>query len=333
MAKTGRNAPCPCGSGKKYKACCLDEDRAVRLAAEAHGTTFLTSGSERSAAQREAHEWPIVRAYVPVPDVWQATGLGTAAIVRRQPDGKSAYAMFPIKLLERGIDMLLGKHDLSEQELDEELADLRDVFPPFEEGPPELAADYIWGARAYGEAEGFRFPPSQEAPFLALVPRPPGSAQEWRERLVGRGGLAPPGLMRIVRQNAVETDLPGNMEVVVFTEMTFDLDDARAAAERVRTGAPDAQGYRFNEMDPDRDEVAAFDWVRPYPKGHWSPLRLLGGMQILGSVSITEGALVAEARTLSMAARLAGMLKARLGEGIRLQETRWSTPQELGATG
>ncbi|MCL6591559.1 MAG: SEC-C domain-containing protein [Firmicutes bacterium] len=22
-AKTGRNEPCPCGSGKKYKKCCL----------------------------------------------------------------------------------------------------------------------------------------------------------------------------------------------------------------------------------------------------------------------------------------------------------------------
>lgn len=24
--KTGRNDPCPCGSGKKYKKCCLDKD-------------------------------------------------------------------------------------------------------------------------------------------------------------------------------------------------------------------------------------------------------------------------------------------------------------------
>ena len=24
--KVGRNAPCPCGSGKKYKKCCLDKD-------------------------------------------------------------------------------------------------------------------------------------------------------------------------------------------------------------------------------------------------------------------------------------------------------------------
>jgi tetratricopeptide (TPR) repeat protein len=36
MAKTGRNDPCPCGSGNKYKKCCLTKDEAIerqRLAA------------------------------------------------------------------------------------------------------------------------------------------------------------------------------------------------------------------------------------------------------------------------------------------------------------
>lgn len=28
MPKVGRNQPCPCGSGKKYKQCCLDKDQA-----------------------------------------------------------------------------------------------------------------------------------------------------------------------------------------------------------------------------------------------------------------------------------------------------------------
>ncbi|HSL84651.1 MAG TPA: SEC-C metal-binding domain-containing protein [Thermoanaerobaculia bacterium] len=28
----GRNAPCPCGSGKKYKRCCLGLDRAAGAA-------------------------------------------------------------------------------------------------------------------------------------------------------------------------------------------------------------------------------------------------------------------------------------------------------------
>lgn len=31
--KVGRNEPCPCGSGKKYKKCCLAKDEALRLAA------------------------------------------------------------------------------------------------------------------------------------------------------------------------------------------------------------------------------------------------------------------------------------------------------------
>jgi hypothetical protein len=28
MAKIGRNRPCPCGSGKKFKKCCIDKDAA-----------------------------------------------------------------------------------------------------------------------------------------------------------------------------------------------------------------------------------------------------------------------------------------------------------------
>jgi hypothetical protein len=29
MATIGRNDPCPCGSGKKYKKCCLNETKVV----------------------------------------------------------------------------------------------------------------------------------------------------------------------------------------------------------------------------------------------------------------------------------------------------------------
>lgn len=33
MPKTGRNDPCHCASGKKYKHCCLEKDRAAELSA------------------------------------------------------------------------------------------------------------------------------------------------------------------------------------------------------------------------------------------------------------------------------------------------------------
>ena len=35
MAKTGRNDPCPCGTGKKYKQCCLARDEAAAATARA----------------------------------------------------------------------------------------------------------------------------------------------------------------------------------------------------------------------------------------------------------------------------------------------------------
>jgi tetratricopeptide (TPR) repeat protein len=35
MIKTGRNDPCPCGSGKKYKRCCLEKHEAAARALSA----------------------------------------------------------------------------------------------------------------------------------------------------------------------------------------------------------------------------------------------------------------------------------------------------------
>ena len=45
MAKTGRNDPCPCGSGKKYKRCCLtkNEEAERALAAVAQAPLWETS--------------------------------------------------------------------------------------------------------------------------------------------------------------------------------------------------------------------------------------------------------------------------------------------------
>jgi tetratricopeptide (TPR) repeat protein len=50
MAKIGRNDPCPCGSGQKYKRCCLprDEIAAAERAAAARATA-LARETERFA--------------------------------------------------------------------------------------------------------------------------------------------------------------------------------------------------------------------------------------------------------------------------------------------
>ena len=53
MAKTGRNDPCPCGSGQKYKRCCLPKDEAAEHAA-----------AERAAALAREQEGPVTYAAI-----------------------------------------------------------------------------------------------------------------------------------------------------------------------------------------------------------------------------------------------------------------------------
>lgn len=53
--KTGRNDPCHCGSGQKYKKCCLDKDAAAKsaelekLAAEAAQAAQAAAEAEEAA--------------------------------------------------------------------------------------------------------------------------------------------------------------------------------------------------------------------------------------------------------------------------------------------
>ena len=52
MGKPGRNDPCPCGSGKKYKNCCLEKDEASRrLERQASNATL------NAEVQREYEEY------------------------------------------------------------------------------------------------------------------------------------------------------------------------------------------------------------------------------------------------------------------------------------
>jgi SEC-C motif-containing protein len=52
MAKIGRNDPCPCGSGKKYKKCCLAKDEQEALAAyKAASATATAASSEASEGE------------------------------------------------------------------------------------------------------------------------------------------------------------------------------------------------------------------------------------------------------------------------------------------
>jgi tetratricopeptide (TPR) repeat protein len=53
VPKPGRNDPCPCGSGKKYKHCCLERDRTAELAPAVRQRVALQDQKANQAAQRK----------------------------------------------------------------------------------------------------------------------------------------------------------------------------------------------------------------------------------------------------------------------------------------
>jgi hypothetical protein len=336
MAKIGRNQPCPCGSGKKYKRCCLDKVEAARAAKAItpplRTATFLSNAPRPKTLPANAAQWPIVRAYVPVEDVFRVSGLGTAGIVRRRPDGRCAWAMFRIDLMEHGLGMMFGKDDEPIKKIDQALEEMRDVLPPFEAGTPELAAAYIWGAWALAEAEGSGFPPHLTASYLGLLPRLPGSSESWLNRLVGPGGLSSPDLVEIIRETPPPDEAGEGREFAIMTMMIFRLADAPSATLRLRTSSPDGQGFRFIPGEsPENDAIVHFQWARPLPKGPRSMMPVRGDLQIQGWVDIEGDELRAVAMTLSMAARLVSNLKALLGDAIHLEHAHWTSPEEIMA--
>jgi tetratricopeptide (TPR) repeat protein len=74
MPKTGRNDPCPCGSGKKYKHCCLHKDQTAELAKRA---------AERAEweAHRAQHREPIEGFWTAAPDDYDQLDADSNAVV------------------------------------------------------------------------------------------------------------------------------------------------------------------------------------------------------------------------------------------------------------
>jgi len=56
VPKTGRNDPCPCGSGKKYKHCCLEKDRAAEFAPAVRQRVALQAQKANQAAQQKDYQ-------------------------------------------------------------------------------------------------------------------------------------------------------------------------------------------------------------------------------------------------------------------------------------
>jgi tetratricopeptide (TPR) repeat protein len=96
MPKIGRNDPCPCGSGKKYKQCCRDKDEAAERAAFAAARAAAAAQHQERQArfeERQAcleHEDELARASNSVIDL-----LGAGKVDQAEQAARELLVRFP----------------------------------------------------------------------------------------------------------------------------------------------------------------------------------------------------------------------------------------------
>jgi hypothetical protein len=295
---------------------------AERLVTRATGPDFLTNLPSPDDGAYAVRSLPVIRAYVPVGDCWNATGLGTAGVVRQHPDGNVTYAFFWIHLLENGLKSAFGKDHEPIEEMESFLVELAPMMPPMEQGPVTLASKLIWGAYAFADSLGVAWPDEMNH-FLGVVPRPPGIKKEWKRRFSGRKGLAPAGLVDLVAKTPDWEDLPEGKENAILTTTTFRLDDDETAVQMLQERKPE-----FVRSNDDDDSVS-FDWYRDPAGGGTGGIRLFRRRRYGGTVSIAPGRLTVEVQTLSLGARLIGILKEMLGDQIVLENVTWQNALDL----
>jgi hypothetical protein len=281
----------------------------------------------RLAGGEEPMTWPVQRTWGPWRDAWAATGNGTAAILRRRPDGREAWAFFTLNMMEDGLTSAAEKADAEPGEFEGMLAQLADSIPPYQEAPLDVVSAFVWGGYAAAIDAGREWDRVRGIkPALAQVPKPPGKPHAWADMMWEDS--IDEELQQIILTSPGPDEIPEGKEVMILTTATFDVDEPARAADVLRRATPEVV------HDGREGDVEHFSLTREYPKRHWSPLARLGGRQVIGHVEVGLDArdphLVVEGKTLSMTCVVMQRLRRLLGDGaFRLTDVEWRTADEL----
>lgn len=256
--------------------------------------------------------WPVEKAFIPIADIWRATGVGTVGIIRRGPNGNCWTCFTPIQMNMGGIQSFSA-------DADKPLQNVLDFFdnaisaahlPPAEEGTAELAARYLWGAYAWGLEQGDTWPPGTRKKFLNLFPTLAGSKDDWLRQFIKADPLVPANFLNALRRFRGPDDLPEGKEVVVTTLMLMDLPNPANALAALRSKPGD-----FQELAAE-GATSVFHWIKER--------RAAPGKKVAhGAIRIDAAEMLLEGPTLSAAAELAMRVRETVGREPRLKKARW----------
>ena len=152
--KPRRNDPCPCGSGKKYKKCCLPKERD-----QASGDSAWSYAGKLHRIQH-ADDYPVDACYLNAD--WKERGLARIVVTRSQENGKAMLGVFLVDIFCLGIKDAFCNEGLGSRQIEDEL------LPRFyqNEKPTRVGINYakeiICGAVEYAKSLGFEPHPDFE---------------------------------------------------------------------------------------------------------------------------------------------------------------------------
>ncbi len=294
-----------------------------RQAKPSEARDFICSSGSAEKRKFDPAALPIVRAYVPLRDAWIASGTGTAGILREHPDGDRFHLLFLIDLSAGGLRGVMSRDKVSAEFFERSLEEIKEHgLSPLEEGPVELASEYIWGSYALTEAAVGPWPSEMDRLYMSAVPRPPGTKQEWVERLVGPEGSIPPQFLQYLAAHPPAEDQPEEVVSPVFVTMMFQVYEPLMAAQKIR-----ARKHDFLQSERPKGQVG-FDWYYDPERGSsvlWTPDRKVP----VGTLTFEGDKLQAQTAALHLAARLISILEQEARIDMNLVGVRWDDPQDL----
>jgi SEC-C motif len=144
--KPQRNDPCPCGSGKKYKKCCLPKER------EQTGDSLWGYAGKIHRIQH-ADDYPVEACYLNAD--WKQQGLARIVVTRSQENGKIMVAAFLVDTFCLGVKNAFCNEGLGRRQIEAQL------LPGYyqNEEPTRVGINYvkeiIYGAVDYARDLGF----------------------------------------------------------------------------------------------------------------------------------------------------------------------------------
>jgi hypothetical protein len=315
----GRNDPCPCGSGKKYKKCHLAEHERVALglrdAREQARQTGWASSMPADVAipsPEQVERWPVRKAWVPVPEVFAVTGRGSAGVLRERGPDSFVSALFMLRLTEGGLYGMSHKDAARPEDTDEFVARSIEQMGPNEPGDFARTTQLVWACHDFSLEVGDPFP-RQALASLALVPRA-SNERSSLESIAGVGRSVPSALVAMVRAHPI-ANIGQHKEIAVLTEARMSVTDAKRVDSALRELGPD--------FDARGDGI--FNFTRPSQPQHTAPLSRIRGRRIQGDLCLEGDELVARSG-LSMMAHLLGALYRKLPERPALRSAQWISP-------